>query len=314
MRVDVPQKLLIIDDSTTVRAMVRASLQDQDIEFAFADNGADGLTVARLWEPDLVLLDVEMLSLPDGFEVCRQLKADATTMRAHVIFLSGAATTAQKVRGLDLGAVDYITKPFDPAELSARVRASLRSKFMLDLLAKKAMIDGLTGLWNRAYLDHRISAELQLAHRHGRMLSLIMTDVDRFKSLNDKHGHPFGDEVLRRIARFLVEGCRTEDVVCRYGGEEFVILTPEVGAAKASLLAERLRCAIAQQRFRHRDADVCVSCSFGVAELEQLEHEHSASALIERADLALYQAKSSGRNRVVVVHRPQQCAGDRISA
>jgi two-component system cell cycle response regulator len=288
------RRILIVDDSKIIRDKVGSYLKDEGVELLFAGSGDNGIRLAHSETPDLILLDIEMPA-PDGFEVCRQLKADDVTAGIPVIFLTCLSSTAEKVRGLDLGAIDYVTKPCDPAELCARVRASLRSKYMLDLLSQKAMIDGLTGLWNRAYLDLHLKSEASLASRHGHRTSVIMADVDKFKSINDQHGHPFGDEVLGRVARILDSDRRAEDMVCRYGGEEFVILVPMVPLKGAALLAEHLRQAIYSTVIRHREQDVQLSCSFGVAELV---HEHGQS-LMERADAALYLAKQRGRNRVV---------------
>jgi diguanylate cyclase (GGDEF)-like protein len=205
---------------------------------------------------------------------------------------------------LDLGAVDYITKPFEPAELRARVRASLRTKYLTDLLSRKAMIDGLTGLWNRTYFDSRLESELSLSRRSGRPLSCILLDLDHFKKLNDRYGHPFGDEVLRSVGKLLIDSCRDEDIACRYGGEEFVILTPNVPAQGAVELAERLRAAIESMILSHRGKAVPVTCSMGVSDVGHTP----PPTIVELADEALYAAKHGGRNRVVVLTPPPQSA------
>ncbi len=235
-----PQKVLIIDDSKPIHALIKARLADEPIELHSAFDGESGIAAALNLIPDLVLLDVDMPD-PDGFEVCRRLKDDPVTMNIPIVFLTGIASTEQKIRGLELGALDYIIKPFDPAELRARVRTSLRQKYLLDLLAKKAMIDGLTGLWNRSYFDQQLAAQLALFRRSGHPVSCILADVDHFKTINDNFGHPTGDEALRAIAQILQASCRLEDILCRYGGEEFAILCPNTVAGKASILGERLR-------------------------------------------------------------------------
>src|SRR5688500_2135270 len=226
-RMRMRQKLLVIDDSMPIHMLVRARLNDEPIEMLSAYDGESGLTMAGEQLPDLILLDVDMPH-PDGFEVCRRLKAEPRTNIIPVVFLTAASSTEEKIRGLNLGAVDYVTKPFEPAELRARVRASLRTKYLMDLLAKRAQIDGLTGLFNRAFFEHRLLAEMAQSRRVGRALACIMADVDHFKSINDQFGHPMGDEVLRAVANLFLEQCRTEDIVCRYGGEEFVVLMPGV--------------------------------------------------------------------------------------
>lgn len=288
------QRVLIIEDSRTVHAFLRTHLKDEPVELSAAHDGGQGLELARTLGPDVILLDVEMPGL-DGFEVCRRLKADAATRVIPVIFLTGASSTERKIEGLNLGAADYVTKPFDPAELRARVRGALRTKYLLDLLSQKAQVDGLTGLWNRAYLDHRLATEVSKVLRHGGALSCVMLDVDHFKSINDRFGHPCGDEVLRLLGRILLEHCRAEDVVCRYGGEEFAVLTPGVAGAGAASLAERLRAAIAAASFIHAAVAVPLTCSFGVAEAAE-----DGMGILARADRSLYQSKAAGRNRVTI--------------
>ncbi|HEX4147104.1 MAG TPA: diguanylate cyclase [Pirellulales bacterium] len=295
-------KILIIDDSPEIHTLVKVRLAQEDVVIHSAFDGATGLAAARELQPDLILLDVDMPER-DGFVVCADLKADACTMEVPIIFLTGFTSLEDKIRGLDLGATDYITKPFDAAELRARVRASLRTRRLVGLLAKKAMIDGLTGLWNRTYLDTLVGREYSAARRSGRPLSCIMADVDRFKSLNDTHGHGFGDDVLRIIAGIFTACCRAEDVVCRYGGEEFTILLPNTSVQSAATQSERLRLAIESETFAHHGEPVQITCSFGVAELQG----PVPPSLVEMADEALYRAKHSGRNRVEI-RGPSLCA------
>lgn len=174
-------KILVIDDCLDTQLLIKARLSGEPVEVLSAVDGESGICSAIALEPDLILLDVDLPGR-DGFAVCAELKNDPATMDVPIIFLTAAATSTQdKIRGLELGAVDYITKPFDSAEILARVRASLRTRELVELLSKKAMIDGLTGLWNRAYLDLQVAAESVTAKRTHRPLSCIMVDVDRFK-------------------------------------------------------------------------------------------------------------------------------------
>jgi diguanylate cyclase (GGDEF)-like protein len=288
-------KILIIDDSPEIHTLVKVRLGQEDIVIQSAHDGVSGLAAARDWQPDLILLDVDMPGR-DGFVVCADLKADVGTMDVPIIFLTGYTSLEDKIRGLDLGATDYITKPFDAAELRARVRASLRTRRLVGLLSKKAMIDGLTGLWNRTYLDAHLSRAHSAARRSGQPLSCVMADVDRFKMLNDTCGHGFGDDVLRAIAGIFNANCRNEDIVCRYGGEEFTILLPNTAIESAAILAERLRLAIEARTFARNGESVKITCSFGVAELRG----PVPPSLIDLADEALYHAKNSGRNRVEI--------------
>jgi diguanylate cyclase (GGDEF)-like protein len=287
------QKLLLIDDSPDMHALLLVRLKDEPITLHFASSGEEGLAMAAELKPDVILLDVHMPGT-DGYEVCRKFKANPQTINTPIIFISGADSTEEKIQGLEMGAADYVTKPFDPAELRARVRAALRTAYLMDLLSRKAMIDGLTGLWNRSYLDTRLTAEIALGQRTKRTVSCVMLDVDHFKSINDRFGHPFGDEVLRTVALTLTANCRTEDVLCRYGGEEFSLLLPNTNGAAAMELAERFRRAIEKESLKFKGQQVRVTASFGVAELAAV----SPLSIIERADNAMYEAKQSGRNRV----------------
>jgi two-component system, cell cycle response regulator len=293
------QKVLIIDDSDAIHGLLKVRLQSEPIELHFASDGESGLARAFDLKPDLILLDVDMPDL-DGYEVCRRLKSDERTMPIPIVFLTGAASSEEKIKGLDMGAVDYVTKPFDAAELRARVRATLRTKYLTDLLSHKAMIDGLTGLWNRTFFETRLISELSRSRRDNQPVSCVMIDLDHFKQLNDRYGHPFGDEVLRGVGKLLNEMGRSEDVVCRYGGEEFVILTPGTQAEAAALFAERIRKGVESLKFTAKGQTITVTCSLGVSDLGHIP----PPSIVELADQALYQAKHGGRNRVVIADVP----------
>jgi diguanylate cyclase (GGDEF)-like protein len=273
---------------------VKARLVAAGFEFHSAYSGEEGLALAATLLPDVILLDVEMPK-PNGFEVCRRLKDNPMLSNIPVIFLTGVTTVEEKVKGLNLGAIDYVTKPFDAAELQARIINSLRNKELLDLLSKKAMIDGLTGLWNRRYLDQRLAEELAFAKRHKNPMACVMADIDHFKSINDTHGHGFGDLVLKGIANILQQLCRDEDICCRYGGEEFAILVRNTDGVRAKLLAERLRKVVETTPFKSGLLSTVVTCSFGVADLGT-----GSDDILKNADKALYVSKEGGRNRVTL--------------
>jgi len=295
------QRILAIDDSPEIHQLLKVRLKSLDVVLDHAELGEEGFLKACQQPPDLILLDVQM---PDstGFDVCRRLKATSETQNIPVIFLTGATDVEQKVMGFDVGAVDYIQKPFEPAELNARVRAALRTKRFQDLLAQRAMIDGLTGLWNRTQFDQRMMEEVSAAQRYDRPLSLVLMDVDRFKSLNDTHGHPFGDEVLQEVGDVLLKTARTSDWPCRYGGEEFAVILRETDIEGAQIVAERLRAGIEAMRLKNRGAFVPVTASFGVVATTLCMNPCNLSRqwLVEASDAALYQAKQAGRNRVCV--------------
>jgi two-component system cell cycle response regulator len=288
--------VLVVDDSPESLGFLTDALEEDGRTVLVASSGQAALRIVDRITPDLILMDAVMPGM-DGFEACRRLKANPGTAAIPVVFLSGASTAQQKVQGLDLGAVDYVTKPFDPAELRARVRAALRTKYLMDLLAKRAMIDGLTGLWNRACFEQRLASELSLTRRSERPLACAMLDLDHFKRINDEHGHPFGDEVLRGVAQVIQDCCRAEDVPCRYGGEEFVLLLPNTALDGAMALAERIRSAVSNTPFVFRRARIDVTCSIGIA--DNLRLAGTDTSLVDLADQALYRAKQDGRNRAV---------------
>jgi diguanylate cyclase (GGDEF)-like protein len=290
-----PQKILVIDDSEAIHALLRARLQAEPVELQFALDGEAGIAKAMETPPDLILLDIDMPA-PDGFEVCRRLKADLRTMQIPVVFLTGNTSSEQKILGLELGASDYITKPFDSAELRARIRASLRAKYLMDLLSKKALLDGLTGLWNRIYFESRLASATLERRSEAKVCSCLMMDLDHFKQINDQYGHQFGDEVLRGVGHVLGECCRDNDVACRYGGEEFVVLVGNASAEHAAKLAERIRRRIEEHAFLHGQQRVPVTCSIGVADLQHVP----PPGIVELADKALCKAKHEGRNRISV--------------
>jgi diguanylate cyclase (GGDEF)-like protein len=288
--------VLVIDDSPDVHRLLRARLRQEDIELVSADGGRRGLEDARQIRPAMILLDLDMPDM-DGFEVLRHLKNDPATLDVPVIVLSGLQSAQDKVMAFDLGAIDYITKPFNLTELRVRVRSALKMYRLVQMLAQCAQLDGLTGLWNRAYFDKRWSDEVAASQRHGRPLSLAMLDVDHFKSVNDTYGHPAGDSVLQGLARVLQRECRQEDIACRYGGEEFALIMPDTAPIAAALVCERIREALAQTTWpRHPERSVTLSIGLtGSARSIDV----AAGPWVETADRNLYAAKKAGRNRVV---------------
>lgn len=289
--------VLVIDDSSDVHRLLRARLRHEEINLISADSGSKGLEVARANKPAMILLDLDMPDM-DGFEVLRHLKNDQATLDIPVIVLSGLQSAQDKVMAFDLGAVDYVTKPFNLTELRVRVRSALKMHRLVQMLAQCAQIDGLTGLWNRAYFDKRWSDEVAAALRHGRPLSLAMIDADHFKAVNDTFGHPAGDAVLQGIAKMLQRECRQEDIACRYGGEEFSLIMPDTSPDAAAKVCERVRMCLAEIVWpRHPERPVTVSMGLaGSARPIDLD----PARWLELADRNLYTAKRTGRNRIVV--------------
>jgi diguanylate cyclase (GGDEF)-like protein len=296
---DTPQTILVIDDSPDIHPLLDARLGGAGVALRHALTAEDGLAMAREAPPDLILLDV-MLPSQSGFEVCRALREEAVLAAVPVIFLSGAGEIADKVHGFDLGAVDYVTKPFEPSELNARVRAALRSKHAQDLLAAQSEVDALTGLRNRGGFERRLREEVAAVARYGRTVSLVMVDLDHFKSVNDTYGHAAGDAVLRRVGELLRDGLRPTDIGCRFGGEEIALILTETPLDGAIRVAERMRVAIESARVEVSGHTLLVTASFGVAssELASSVDVITPAWMVQLADEALYRAKRTGRNQV----------------
>lgn len=289
-------KVLVIDDSQDVHRLLKARLRHEEMELVGISTGKEGLEAARTSRPAIILLDLDMPDM-DGFEVMRRLKDDPVTLNIPVIVLSGLQSAQDKVMAFDLGAVDYITKPFNLTELRVRVRSALRMHRLVRMLAQRAQIDGLTGLWNRAYFDRRWADQLAGCQRHSRPLSLALLDVDHFKSINDTYGHPAGDSVLQGFAKILQRECRQEDVACRYGGEEFALIMPDTAPDDAHGVCERIRQLLHDTSWpRHPERPVTISIGLVGA---RSHGEAAAARWIEQADQNLYTAKRSGRNRVI---------------
>jgi diguanylate cyclase (GGDEF)-like protein len=292
-------KLLIVDDQT-VNIQVLSHAFSADCQIFMATSGEKALTICLAQLPDLVLLDVMMPDM-DGYEVCTRLKANPVTEDIPVIFVTANTGDAAEERGLDVGAVDFITKPFNLKIVRARVKAHLALKRQSDTWRDFAFIDGLTGVRNRRYFDMHLAVEVARAERSKLPLSLILMDVDFFKRFNDYYGHQAGDDCLKRLATCF-QSCvkRAADFVSRYGGEEFVCVLPETSLSNALSLAESLREAAMGCSIAHADSSVSdvVTLSLGVATLIP-DSPHASSQIMKLADSNLYQAKSLGRNRVV---------------
>jgi two-component system, cell cycle response regulator len=287
-------KILIIDDNVDALAVARNRLAQECLDICCAEGGLAGLEAAKIEKPDLILLDLDMPDL-SGFDVCRAMKADPALCMIPILFLSGSGTAEDKIKGLDLGAIDYVTKPFDAYELRARVRAALRTKHLQDLLIENAHLDPLTGLPNRRALMERLQQAWARMERYGGTLSFVMADIDHFKGINDRYGHQVGDKLLQEVAKAIAKQCRETDLPARYGGEEFAILVPDEAAPGAMQLAERCRRRVEELRLAVKNGTVAVTASFGVADATNSD---SSDLLAQHADIALYRAKDAGRNMV----------------
>jgi len=291
------RRVLVIENSAEDRQLLRNWLNAEKIETYEAKDIITGLSACQMFQPSLILLQLR-LNTWDGFEVIRRLKDDPRTRSIPVIFISASALTAEKAKGMDMGAVDFVSKPFDPVELLARVNSALRTKTLLDLLEQRAHLDGLTELGNRFALNDALPSQLASCREANLPLSLVMTDIDHFKKVNDRFGHAAGDEVLRRVAMLLRGSVHRTDFLGRYGGEEFVILCPGRPMEAVLTTAAEIRYRVADTPVSFRSSMIAVTVSLGVASVEPASGELQPAELLEQADLALYRAKSGGRNTV----------------
>jgi two-component system cell cycle response regulator len=294
-------RILVADDSLVVRAVVCDQLEAEGYEVVQAVDGESALKESAITKPDAILLDIEMPGL-DGYQVLARLKADGEVSDIPVVFLTGRTGTDDMVAGLRAGAHDYLKKPFEPAELLARIGGAVRIKRLQDELRMRneqldqlSRVDGLTGLHNRRHLDEELVKEGNTARRHQQPLAVLMLDIDHFKHVNDEEGHPAGDRVLQEFALRLQATVRSGTIVGRWGGEEFLVIAPQTNAADAMILGERIRKAIADQPVDLGDHSIPITVSIGgsVGVLPPAE-------LVARADTALYRSKDAGRNRVTI--------------
>lgn len=287
----------MIDDCVDLHRLLKVRLGAEGHEVIEALTGERGIELARQVEPDVILLDLEMPEL-DGFEVLRTLKEDPRLQDVPVVVVSGQQSPSDKVTAFDLGAIDFVGKPFDMAELRARVRSALRINSLMKMLAQRAQLDGLSGLWNRAYFEVQWANEAKRSRRHDHPISLAIIDIDSFKEINDSYGHPAGDAVIQGLARLFQRELRGSDIACRYGGEEFALVMPETPPASALALCERIRESFGEMSWaRHPSRPVTFSC--GVAG-SRVGVPIDPSDWLEIADGNLYAAKRSGRNRSIL--------------
>ncbi len=298
--------ILIVDDEISNIEIMNAVLED-DYEVCFATSGQQALDTARAAQPDLVLLDVLMPGI-DGFEVCRQLKADSLLADIPVIFTTGLGDTEDEMRGLSLGAIDYVTKPIQPAILRARVGNHVELKRLRDQLAMLAVTDALTGLSNRRHLERSLQTEAARLARTEDWLSVIMLDIDFFKQFNDTYGHPAGDRCIMMVASALIRAVkRATDLPARYGGEEFACVLPGTDPHGAELVAQEIRLQIQSLNIPHERSQVSpfITVSIGVASA-RCQPNMLADHWISEADRQLYISKQQGRNRISKVQFDQR--------
>ena len=318
MSCSTPQCVLAIDDSPVVLALIEARLRPEAVRIVTAASGEEGLLAVLREKPDLVLLDVEMPGL-GGLDVCRRLKGNPLTASIPVIFLTATDDIGIKVDGFDLGAHDYVMKPFHPDELRARVRAALRMKRAQDLLFRDAQVDALTGYRTRAFIEARLRDELVIALRDRSPLSVIRIELDHLRSLIDTFGYPFGDAVLQRVCGFAARSIPDPALACRFGGDELLFLLPNTPRVNAEAVARAIREGIRSMAVASRGRNVVITVTGSVVEALEMEASGGAvdvAAILEATAVEMRAARREGRDRVRggTGHASDPLAGEALKA
>jgi diguanylate cyclase (GGDEF)-like protein len=292
-----PRILVVEDDEPTREALAEALGDTYDVEPA--SDGVEGVEAARARHPDVILMDLYLPRL-DGFGALDALRSDPATADVPVILVSGRGDDLTRARSLDLGAIDFLQKPYSERELRARIERTLRLSRRASELQALAETDALTGLANRRAFLTRLAQEVKRARRYGTPLACVMVDMDRLKPVNDQFGHAAGDRAIATLAKVLQSELRETDFGARYGGDEFVVLLPHTAAPEGRALAERVCERLRETTFDVDGATLPLHASFGVAELPGGSPDEAADAVVRHADAALYTAKGAGRSRVAV--------------
>lgn len=303
-------KILLIDDTPVNLEIAGKILEKENYDIYIAESGYTALELIEEIDFDLILLDIMMPEM-DGFETYKKMKEYIKFNDAPVIFLTAKVDIESVVNGFELGAVDYIRKPFNGLELKARVKTHVELKKMREELEEKnkslhdayekleiiATTDPLTGLFNRREITKKLEEEQIRFDRNNNPFSVLIADIDFFKKVNDTYGHNYGDFILKSVANILKTTSRKQDSVSRWGGEEFLLLLPETDISGAALLAEKLRSKIENMIFDDGEFQIKVTLTFGVNVYDKVENIDS---LISKADSALYEGKQKSRNCVVI--------------
>lgn len=299
MRVDEYIPTILIVDDMAANIAILSDLLQKDYKIKVAKNGQRVLEIADGEERlDLILLDIEMPEM-SGYEVCKILKSSSKTRNIPIIFVTAKNDVIDEEYGLNLGAIDYIKKPFHPAIIKIRVKNNIDLKIKSDRLEELSMCDALTGIPNRRHYQEAFDKKYKEVLRERESIALIMIDVDNFKLYNDNYGHWQGDDCLKKVAFALRRNLkRPTDIVARYGGEEFVVILKDIDKEGAKIVAEGLVQAVIDMKIPHAHslASEFVTISAGVA-LKEADDKISQEELVQLADEQLYCAKESGRNR-----------------
>jgi len=299
-------KILIADDESISRHMLHALLEKWGYEVVSAEDGDSAWVKLKApGAPRMALLDW-MMPGQNGVDVCRALRKERPEPYTYILLLTAKDSKDGVVEGLESGADDYLTKPFNPQELKARIRVGVRLLELEDNLVQareamrfKATHDPLTGMWNRGAILESLEKEVWRSRREGLSLGLLIADLDHFKSVNDTYGHPVGDTVLREVTRRMATDVRPYDAVGRYGGEEFLVLLPGCNDSETRAKAERLREAVSGELIATAGGNLKITMSVGGVATSEWPQDTS-NQILQRADAALYRAKKEGRDRTVM--------------
>lgn len=302
-----PGQVLIAEDDAMFRRILQSWLESWGHQVIVADDGAKAWSILQQEHPpELLILDWVMPGI-DGLELCRRIRKQRMSPYQYILLVTGKDDKQDVVRGLDAGADDYLTKPFDRNELRAHLRVGRRILTLQrdlinarDDLQFQATHDVLTGVWNRGGVLDLLHRELERAARSKTSTSVLMLDLDHFKKINDTYGHLTGDVVLREVAKRIAQSVRSYDLVGRYGGEEFLVVLPSCGKTEIKQSANRIRLAVASAPILAGSSEIPVTASIGATVVEG-PTAGSESEMLSTADTALYEAKNTGRNRVSVV-------------
>ena len=290
------KKILVVDDNKMNSAMLTDILESEGYEVYSLFSGVKIVETILLIKPDAILLDIVMPDV-DGFEVCNKLKKLEEAKNIPIIMITAMTDTSLLRKAFELGAFDYIKKPFDQIEVIARLQSALRYSEQQIKLESLAMRDGLTNLYNHRMVMEFLKKEMSKAVRSKHNIAFIMLDIDFFKKVNDTYGHKAGDFVIRNIAELIQNSVRESDIVGRYGGEEFCVTATDISLENVLQLGERIRKTIEEYEFDDGSNKINVTASIGIAFREPTS-DVNESELIKISDSKLYKAKGSGRNRI----------------
>jgi len=294
--------LLVVEDDPVSRRILEKSLTKNGRKVVTASNGREALDLLEKTFFPIVITDWMMPEL-DGLELCRRIREMEWPGYIFIILLTARGAVDDIITGLDAGADDYLTKPFNKAELKARLRAGTRILELYEEINTLSITDPLTQCYNRGYLIKYLTREIKRSIRYSNNLYIVMSDIDHFKNINDRYGHQAGDLVLQEYVSLIKNSFRNEvDWLARYGGEEFILVLPETGRNGAWQATERIRGQVSEMVIPVKDGKIQITASFGISGFESHSpvKNISADVLIEEADKCLYRAKREGRNRVVL--------------